>query len=78
LDIFISFLLPSFSPLEVLKKSKTFKNRQQTKEDGGVVQVVECLPCKSEALSSNPVLSKKKKKREEKQDGGTSNLQNKS
>jgi hypothetical protein len=29
------------------------------KRAGGVAQVVECLPCKLEALNSNPVLPKK-------------------
>jgi hypothetical protein len=33
---------------------------------GKVAQVVECLPSKYEALSSNPVLERKKKKTTEK------------
>jgi hypothetical protein len=31
--------------------------------DDGVAQVVECLPSKGEALSSNPTITKKKKKK---------------
>jgi hypothetical protein len=35
-----------------LKKIKTWA--------GGLAQVIECLPCKLEALSSNPSIEKKK------------------
>jgi hypothetical protein len=36
-----------------LKKIKTWA--------GGLAQVIECLPCKLEALSSNPSIEKKRK-----------------
>jgi hypothetical protein len=39
---------------EILFQKKTTQTRV-----GGVTQVVECLPSKSEALSSNPSTSKK-------------------
>jgi hypothetical protein len=38
----------------------------RAKWTGSVAQVIECLLCKCEALSSNPSLTKKKKKRKKK------------
>jgi hypothetical protein len=42
------------------------KNKPKAKRAGGVAEVVECLPSKPEALSSNPSNSKKKKKKKKK------------
>jgi hypothetical protein len=39
---------------------------QDKKRADGVSQVVECLPSKHEALSSNPINTKKKKKKKKK------------
>jgi hypothetical protein len=54
------------------------KNLTQTRA-GGVVQVVEYLPSKCEALNSNPSTAKKKKKKERKkaQNGQVRSLQKK-
>jgi hypothetical protein len=48
-------LLPFFQNVRI--------HQEDTIRAGGVTQVVECLPNKSEALSSNPSMAKKKKKR---------------
>jgi hypothetical protein len=40
------------------------------KRAGGVVQVLECLPSKCEALSSNPSTKKKKKRKRKKERKG--------
>jgi hypothetical protein len=41
---------------------ETLSKMPNTKQCGGVVRVVECLPSKNEALSSNSCAAKKKRK----------------
>jgi hypothetical protein len=47
--------------MQIVLKTLTQKCPTQ-KRAGEVIQVVECLPCKHEALSSKPNTAKKKKK----------------
>jgi hypothetical protein len=53
----------------------TKKNDPTHKRAGGVVQAVEHLPIKCEALSSNPSTDKKKKKNPKRQGRSKENLQ---
>jgi hypothetical protein len=39
------------------------ENTQDKNRTSGVVQVIECLPCKCKALSSNPSTTKKERKK---------------
>jgi hypothetical protein len=46
-----------------INKRPFVRNTQKAKRARGVVQVVECLPIKCKALSSNSSIIKKEKKR---------------
>jgi hypothetical protein len=46
-----------------INKRPFVRNNQKAKRARGVVQVVECLPIKCKALSSNSSIIKKEKKR---------------
>jgi hypothetical protein len=47
---------------------RPYLKNNQHKRAGTVVQVIECLPSKHEALRSNPSTAKEKKKEEEKEE----------
>jgi hypothetical protein len=57
-------------PGQIVQEIVSRKNPMQVRT--GIVAQVECLPCKREALSSNPSTQRKKQKREE-GCGGNSN-----
>jgi hypothetical protein len=63
-DLFASFLnFTSNAPLNLLPSVKAHSCPLFTslETDGGVAQVMECLPSKHEAVSSNPSTTKEKK-----------------
>jgi hypothetical protein len=53
--------MPQGTPGTIKNK---FLKTARAKRAGGVAQVVECLPCKCKALSSNPSTAKKQTKKQ--------------
>jgi hypothetical protein len=50
-----------------VQKLRPYLQNNPRKMAGSLAEAVQCLPCKSKDLSSNPVIGKKKKKKKEKE-----------